>query len=97
VETGFNKRLFIVGIILSGITVLYLVIDHSAEKHGVRTASEVASVSAIVLALIKVRIIMREFMEVREAPRLLCLLTDGLIVVMAIVLLGAYLIGRALA
>ena len=96
-ETGFNKRLFFVWIILSGITVLYLVIDHSAEKHGVRTASEVASVSAIVLALIKVRIIMREFMEVREAPRLLCLLTDGLIVVMAIVLLGAYLIGRALA
>ena len=96
-ETGFNKRLFAVWLILSGITVLYLVIDHSAEKHGVRTASEVASVSAIVLALVKVRIIMREFMEVREAPRLLCLLTDGLIVVMAVVLLGSYLIGRALA
>ena len=96
-ETGFNKRLFVVWLILSGITVLYLLIDHSAEKHGVRTASEVASVSAIVLALIKVRIIMREFMEVREAPRLLCLLTDGLIVVMAVVLLGSYLIGRALA
>jgi cytochrome c oxidase subunit IV len=97
VETGFNKRLFAVWLILSGITVLYLAIDHSAEKHGVRTASEVASVSAIVLALVKVRIIMREFMEVREAPRLLCLLTDGLIVIMAVVLLGSYLIGRALA
>ena len=96
-ETLFNKRLFFVWIILSAITVLYLVIDHSAENHGVRTASEVASVSAIVLALIKVRIIMREFMEVREAPLLLCRLTDGLIVIMAIVMLGAYLIGRALA
>lgn len=96
-ETGFNKRLFVVWLLLSAITVIYLLIDHSADKHGVRTASRVASVGAIVLALIKVRIIMREFMEVREAPRLLCLLTDGLVVVMAVVLLGAYLIGRALA
>lgn len=96
-ETGFNKRLLAVWIILSVITVLYLVIDRSAETHGVRTASEVASVCAIVLALVKVRIIMREFMEVREAPRLLCRLTDGLIVVMAAVLLGAYLIGKTLA
>jgi hypothetical protein len=97
VKTGFNKRLFIVWLILSGITVLYLLINHSAEKHGVRTASDVVSMSAIVLALIKVRIIMRELMEVREAPGLLCLLTDGLIIVIAVVLLGAYLIGRALA
>lgn len=96
-ETGFNKRLLAVWILLSAITVAYLFLDHSAEKHGVRTASRVASVSAIVLALIKVRIIMREFMEVREAPRLLCLFTDGLVIVMAIVMLAAYLIGRALA
>ena len=95
-ETGFNKRLFAVWILLSAITVGYLFLDRAAEQHGVRTASKVASVSAIVLALIKVRIILREFMEVREAPRLLCLVTDGLVAVMAIVLLGAYLIGRAL-
>jgi hypothetical protein len=97
VETGFNKRLFTVWLVLSAITGVYLLIDHSAEKHGVRTASEVASASAIVLALVKVRIILREFMEVREAPRLLCILTDGLVVVMAVVMLGAYFIGRALA
>ena len=96
-ETGFNKRLFAVWILLSAITVGYLFLDHAAEQHGVRTASKVASGSAIVLALIKVRIILREFMEVREAPRLLCLATDGLVVVMAVVMLGAYLIGRALA
>jgi hypothetical protein len=97
VETGFNKRLLAVWTLLSAITVLYLVIDRSAERHGARTASEVASVSAIVLALVKVRIILRGFMEVREASRLLRLLTDGLVAVMAIVMLGAYLIGRALA
>jgi hypothetical protein len=97
VATGFSKRLFLVWLVLSAITVAYLQIDHSAEKHGVRTASGVASVSAIVLALVKVRIILREFMEVREAPRVLCLAADGMVVVMAVVMLGAYLIGRALA
>ena len=36
---------------------------------GFPTASTVVTVGAICFALIKVRIIMREFMEVRAAPR----------------------------
>ena len=43
--------------------------DRSFSPGGVPTASSVVTVGAICFALIKVRIIMREFMEVRGAPR----------------------------
>ena len=49
--------------------------------------------SVIVIALVKVRIIFREFMEVRQAPALLCRLTDAWVIVMAAALLGCYFIG----
>ncbi|EUA51246.1 prokaryotic Cytochrome C oxidase subunit IV family protein [Mycobacterium xenopi 3993] len=52
--------------------------------------------SAIVMALIKVRIVFREFMEVRHAPVLLCRLTDGWVVLMAVCLLGSYFVGMAI-
>jgi hypothetical protein len=54
-------------------------------------------VSAIVIALIKVRIIFREFMEVRHAPALLCRLTDGWVVLIGVCLLGSYFVGSAIA
>jgi hypothetical protein len=95
--TAFNKRLLAVWLILSAITVIYLGIDHSADEHGVPKASIAVTVSAVVLALIKVRIIIREFMEVRHAPPLLCRITDLLVVVMALVLFGLYFAGRAVA
>ena len=69
VENVFNKRLFGVWLILVAISLGYLWIDHVATHQGVPTASTVVTVLAICLALIKVRIIMREFMEVRNAPR----------------------------
>ena len=72
-------------------------IDGSADDDGVLRASTVASVAAIVLALVKVRIIMREFMDVRHAPRVLRTMTDALVVVMGACLLGTYLVGRAIA
>ncbi|HEY1445005.1 MAG TPA: cytochrome C oxidase subunit IV family protein [Acidimicrobiales bacterium] len=92
----FNKRLFATWLILVGITLSYLLIDHAAG-HGVPTASTVITVGAICLALIKLRIIMREFMEVRGAPQLLCRLTDFWVVLMAVAMLGVYLAGRAVA
>lgn len=49
--------------------------------------------SVIVIALVKVRIIFREFMEVRNAPVLLCRLTDAWVVIMAAAMLGCYFIG----
>jgi hypothetical protein len=87
----------VVWLILVGITVSYFWIDHSADKHGVATASTAVTVGAICLALIKVRIVMREFMEVRGAPQLLCRLTDFWVVLMGVAMLGVYLAGKAIA
>ena len=93
-ETTFNWRLFVVWLVLVGITLTHLWIDHAVGGGVIPKASTVVTVGAICLALVKVRIIMREFMEVRHAPQLLCLLTDTLVVVMAAALLGAYAAGR---
>ena len=53
--------------------------------------------SAIVIALVKARIIFREFMEVRHAPVLLGRLTDLWLVVTGVSLLGCYFLGLAFA
>ena len=95
--TGFNKRLFVVWLILVAISLAYLWIDHVASHGGTPTASTVVTVVAICFALIKVRIIMREFMEVRGAPQLLCRLTDFWVLLMGVATLGVYLAGRAVA
>jgi hypothetical protein len=90
----FNKRLLIVWAVLAALTLGYLVIDHSAD--GTLKSSAVVTSSVIVIALVKVRIIFREFMEVRNAPVLLCRLTDAWVVVMAAALLGCYFVGMTL-
>ena len=96
-STTFNKRLLIVWLILTSMTLAYVWIDHTADQNGTFSASTVVTVSAIVIALVKVRIIFREFMEVRHAPALLCRLTDGWVVLIGVCLLGSYFIGSALA
>ena len=87
----FNKRLLFVWVILAALTLAYLWIDHSAG--GLLKSSAVVTSSVIVIALVKVRIIFREFMEVRDAPVLLCRLTDAWVVLIAAVLLSSYFIG----
>ena len=72
-------------------------IDGAVDGNGTLRASTVVTVSAIVIALIKVRIIFREFMEVRHAPALLCRLTDGWVVLIGVCLLGSYFVGSAIA
>jgi len=94
---GFNRRLFVVWLILVAISLAYLWIDHTAMRGALPTASTAVTVAAIVLALVKVRIIMREFMEVRSAPRVLCLITDFWVVGMGVAMLGVYLAGKAVA
>lgn len=96
-KTRYHTRLFVAWLILVGITLAYPWIDHAVSHHGVATASTVVTVGAICLALIKVRIIMREFMEVRGAPRLLCRLTDLWVVLMGVAMLVVYGIGKAIA
>ena len=95
--TTLNKRLLIVWAILTSMTLVYVWLDHSVDENGTLKASTVVTVSAIVIALIKVRIIFREFMEVRHAPALLCRLTDGWVVIMGVSLLGTYFVGSAIA
>jgi hypothetical protein len=92
-----GKRLLVAWLVLVAITLIYLWIDQTADRHGILVASTGVTVAAIGLALVKARIVMREFMDVRHAPPLLRRLTDLLLVVMAVALLGTYLVGRAVA
>lgn len=94
-STTFNKRLLIVLAILTAMTLAYVWIDRTVDQNGTLRASTVVTVSAIVIALIKVRIIFREFMEVRHAPALLCRLTDGWVVLIGVCLVGSYFAGSA--
>jgi hypothetical protein len=97
VSTTSNKRLLIVWAILTSMTLVYVWLDHSVDQNGTLKASTIVTVSAIVIALIKVRIIFREFMEVRHAPALLCRLTDGWVVLVGVCLLTSYFVGSAIA
>jgi hypothetical protein len=74
----------------------YLYLDHSADRDGLLLPSTAVTVSVIAIALIKVRIIFREFMEVRQAPALLCRLTDAWVLLMAVFLFGTYFLGSAI-
>lgn len=97
-ETTPNRRRpFVAWLLLVAVTVVYLGIDHSADDDGTLVASTAVTVSAVLLALVKVRIIMRELMDVRRAPLFLRRLTDGLVAVIGVSLLATYLIGQAIA
>jgi hypothetical protein len=52
-------------------------------------------VGAVLIALVKVRLILREFMEVRHAPVLLGRLTDLWLALTAVAVLGGYFAGLA--
>ena len=90
----FEQRLLFVWLILSAITLAQLGLGSLGEQ-GSLTPNAAITSSAIVIALIKVRVIIREFMEVRHAPVLLCRLTDLWLVVTGVSLLGAYFVGMA--
>ena len=93
----FNKRLLVVWLVLASLTLTYLWIDHSSGGHGgPLRASAVVTSGVVVIAVIKVRIIFREFMEVRQAPALLCRLTDAWVILIAVSLLGCYFAGGAI-
>lgn len=96
-DTDAKKRLLVVWSMLSSMTLAYVWLDRSADTGAALKPSVVVSVSAIVIALVKVRIIFREFMEVRHAPALLCHLTDGWVLLVAACLLGGYFHGMTIA
>ena len=94
-QRPFEKRLLFVCLALSAITLAQLAVGSLGERDSLTPNAAVTS-SAIVIALIKVRVIIREFMEVRHAPVLLCHLTDLWVVVTGVSLLGSYFVGMAL-
>jgi hypothetical protein len=95
VNRPFEKRLTFVWLALSAITLVQLAVGSLGGRDSLAPNAAVTS-SAIVIALIKVRVIIREFMEVRHAPVLLCRLTDVWVVLTGVSLLGSYVVGMAL-
>ena len=95
-STGFEKRLIVVLLALSAITLGQLGLG-SLDGQDALGPNAVITSSAIVIALVKVRIIIREFMEVRHAPLLLSRLTDAWVVLAGVGLLGSYFVGMAFA
>jgi apolipoprotein N-acyltransferase len=90
-----EKRLLVVWIALSAITAISWWIG-SAHGHDAFRLNVFITFSVILLAIIKARVIIREFMEVRQAPALLRRLTDGWLLCIAVALLGIYSIGAML-
>lgn len=84
-----EKRLFVVWIALSLISLLQLWFSAAGGQETLAPNATI-TVGVIAMALVKVRFIVREFMEVRHAPPLLCQLTDAWIGLTAVALLGAY-------
>ena len=85
-----NKRLLVAWLVLASLTLSYLWLDHT---HGSLRPSALVTPTVIVIAVVKVRIIFREFMEVRQAPALLRRLTDAWVILIAVTLLTTYVAG----
>jgi hypothetical protein len=94
VGAGFEKRLIVIWLALSAITIMQLWVG-SLDGQAVLVRNSAIAAGAIGIALVKVRIIIREFMEVRHAPVLLGRLTDLWVVLTGAILLGGYLAGTA--
>ena len=93
-QRPFEKRLMFVCLALSAITLAQFAVGSLGEQAPLTPNAAVTS-SAVVIALVKVRVIIREFMEVRHAPVLLGRLTDLWVVLAGVSLLGCYFAGMA--
>ena len=94
-DAGFEKRLMLVWLALSALTLAQLgvgAVDGRAEL----APNAAIAAGAIAIALVKVRVIFREFMEVRHAPPLLCRLTDLWVVLTGAILLAGHVAGTML-
>ena len=90
----FDKRSMVVWLALSAITLTQLGVG-SVDGGRALQPNAAITAGAIGIALLKVRFIIREFMEVRHAPVLLGRLTDLWIALAGVSLLGGYLVGTA--
>lgn len=94
-DSRANRRLLLVWLGLSTITILQWGLSSSATQE-VLTPNAAVTFGVIAMALVKVRFIVREFMEVCHAPALLCRLTDAWIALTTLALLGTYFVGMGL-
>lgn len=89
-----DRRLAIAWLALSAITLISLALmpphAHAALPNATLT------ISVILVSLLKVRIVLREFMEVRHTPRWLAGFTDLWVVVTGVALTAAYFGGIAM-
>ena len=90
----FEKRLIAVWLALSAITIAQLGVGALGGQDALGPNVAI-SAGVIGVALLKVRIILREFMEVRHAPVLLGRLTDLWVAFTGVSLLGSYFFGLA--
>ena len=86
--TGTTARLTYVWLILCAVTIIAWALG---SAHAALVASVPITVAVLVLALVKARLVIQEFMEVRTAPRWLRVFTDVWLVVLWGALLGIYL------
>ena len=93
-KAGFEKRLIAIWLALSAITLLQLGVG-SLDGRAALAGSSAIAAAVVAVALVKVRIILREFMEVRHAPVLLGRVTDLWIVLTGAILLAGHLAGAA--
>jgi hypothetical protein len=92
--TAPGKRLATVWFLLSAITIASWWIG---SRHGhAFTLNAVITFSVMAIAAVKVRLIIREFMEARHAPSRLRRITDAWIAFLFVTLLAVYVIGTAL-
>ena len=92
-NSAFEIRLAFVWLLLSLVSAAYLLLGRPGDPAALQ-ANAAITIGVIAIALVKVRIIMREFMEVRHAPPLLHRFTDLWLVVTACALIGIYLFGE---
>jgi hypothetical protein len=93
--TASDKRLAIVWLALTAISIASVWLGQ-LRGHDASAPNAAISFSVIAMALVKVRVILREFMEVRHAPALLRRLADAWLVLTGVALLGIYFAGMAM-
>lgn len=80
------SRITLIWLLLLGATLLSWEMGHGIGLDEVKHAS----IAIIIVSFVKVRFVMYEFMELREAPLFMRLLTDGWIIATTTVLIALY-------
>jgi hypothetical protein len=89
-----NRRLTITWLALSAVTVLSWYIGAKHGHRGFQTNVPV-TFGVVLIAAVKVRLIITEFMDARRAPALLRRIADAWLALLVVTLLSIYVIGEA--